>query len=119
MLTVGPGTRVYLAVEPVDLRRGHDGLCAAVRAQLGHDPYAGDLYVFLGRRGDRVKILYWERGGLVLHYKHLARGKFHLPRVEPGAREIEIDGTLLTMLLDGIDLRRVPRVDHWQPPTQR
>ena len=117
MLTVGAGTKVYLAAEPVDLRRGHDGLCAAVRAQLGHDPYAGHLYVFLGRRGDRVKILYWERGGLVLHYKHLARGRFRLPRIEPGARQVEIDGTTLTMLLDGIDLRRVPRPDHWQPPS--
>ena len=116
MLSVGPGTRVYLAAESIDLRRGHDGLCAAVRAQLGHDPYAGHLYVFLGRRGDRVKILYWERGGFVLHYKALARGRFHLPRIAPGARQIEIDSTALAMLLDGIDLRYVARVDHWQPP---
>jgi transposase len=119
MLTVGAGCRVYLAAEPVDLRRGLDGLCAVVRAQLGHDPYVGDYYVFLGRRSDRVKVLYWERGGLNLHYKYLARGRFHLPRIEAGARQIEVDAMMLTMLLDGIDLRRVPPVDHWQPPTQR
>ena len=54
MLTVGAGCRVYLAAEPVDLRRGLDGLCAVVRAQLGHDPYVGDDYVFLGLRRDQT-----------------------------------------------------------------
>ena len=116
MLTVGPGTHVYLATAPIDLRRGHDGLCNTVRALLGHDPYGGHLFVFFGRRGDRIKIFYWERGGFIVHYKRLESGRFHLPRIEPGAKEIRLDGTALTMLLDGIDLRHVRRPTHWEPP---
>lgn len=81
MLTLPPSVRIYLAVEPVDLRRGHDGLCGIVRGQWGADIYAGHLYGFLGRRRDRCKILFWDRGGLVLYYKRLERGRFRTPRV--------------------------------------
>jgi hypothetical protein len=69
VLTLPPSVRIYLAVEPVDLRRGHDGLSAIVRGQWGEDLFAGHLFVFLGRRRDRCKILFWDRGGLVLYYK--------------------------------------------------
>ena len=93
MLTLPSSVRVYLAAEPVDLRRGHDGLCALVLALGGHDLYAGHLYVFLGRRGDRVKILFWDRGGFVLYYKRLERGRFRMPTVPAAAREVELDAT--------------------------
>ena len=115
MLTLPSSVRVYLAAEPVDLRRGHDGLCALVRALGGHDLYAGHLYVFLGRRGDRVKILFWDRGGFVLYYKRLERGRFRMPTVPAAAREVELDATTLARLLDGIDVRRVARPVHWTP----
>jgi transposase len=68
MLTVSPGAKVYLAVEPVDLRRGHDGLCALVRGALALDPYVGHFFVFIGKRGDRIKVLFWDRGGFVVYY---------------------------------------------------
>ena len=58
MLTVSPGAKVYLAVATVDLRRGHDGLCALVHGALGLDPYGGHFFVFVGKRGDRIKILF-------------------------------------------------------------
>jgi transposase len=74
MLTVAPGTKVYLAAGRVDLRRGHDGLCALVRGVLSLDPFSGHLFVFAGRRGDGFKVLYWGRGGFVLYYKRLAKG---------------------------------------------
>lgn len=115
MLALGPRTRVYLAIEPVDLRRGHDGLCALVRTALGHDPYAGDLFVFVGRRTDRLKILYWDCGGFILHYKRLERGRFRLPSASPEAKEVVLDATALAMILDGIDLKSVHRPEHWQP----
>jgi len=72
MLTVSAGAKVYLAVEPVDLRRGHDGLCALVRGALGLDPYGGHFFVFVGKRGDRIKILFWDRGGFVVYYNQLS-----------------------------------------------
>jgi transposase len=117
VLTLSPSVRVYLATEPVDLRRGHDGLCALVRARYGRDPYDGSLFAFVGRRGDRIKILYWERGGFVLVYKRLERGRFQLPRVSAEATSVTLDSASLAMLLDGVDLASVRRIPAWKPPT--
>lgn len=108
--------RVYMASEPVDLRRGHDGLCALVRMQFQADPYAGHLFVFLGRRLDRCKILFWDRGGFVLYYKRLERGRFRVPRGGVQTGPIEMDTTALVMLLDGIDVPSVRRPVLWAPP---
>ena len=68
VLTIPQSVPIYFAVEPVDMRRGHDGLAAIVRAQWDVDVFSGNLFVFLGRRLDRCKILYWDRGGFVLYY---------------------------------------------------
>jgi transposase len=68
VLTLPPSVRIYLAVEKVDMRCGHDGLGAIVRNQWRLDLYEGHLFVFIGRKGDRVKILFWDRGGFVLYY---------------------------------------------------
>ena len=116
MLRPSPSLKVFFAVAPVDLRCGHDELCAAVRAQLGHDPYAGHLFVFFGRSADRVKILFWDRGGFVVYDKRLERGRFRLPQVAEGATEVELDAAALAMLLDGIDLRHVRRPSPGEPP---
>jgi transposase len=115
MLTLPPSVRIYMAVEAVDLRRGHDGLAAIVRAQWGLDVFAGHLYVFLGKRRDRAKILFADRGGLVIYYKRLERGRFRAPRVGAEGRTVEIDATELAMLLDGIDVTRVRRPSLWRP----
>jgi transposase len=115
VLSLPPSVRIYLAIEPVDLRRGHDGLSAIIRGQWGASLFAGHLFVFLGRRRDRCKILFWDRGGLVLYYKRLERGRFRMPKITGDGRAIEMDATELTMLLDGIDVRYVRRADHWKP----
>ena len=114
MLTVVANARVYLATGPVDLRRGHDGLCALVRGTLALDPYAGQLFVFVGRRGDRVKVLFWEHGGFVVYYKRLAKGRFRLPTIPDAADRVVLDGTELAMLLGGFDLTRTRRVPAWR-----
>jgi len=119
MLTVSPGAKVYLAVEPVDLRRGHDGLCALVRGALGLDPYGGHFFVFVGKRGDRIKILFWDRGGFVVYYKRLARGRFQLPRLTAGADRVVLDGTQLAMLLGGFDPVKTRRTEAWEPTVRR
>ena len=119
MLSIAADTRVYLAAEPVDLRRGHDGLTMLVRTRFGMDPLDGHLFVFVGRRIDRVKILFWDRGGFVLYYKRLARGRFRMPRIAAGADRVVLDGTELAMLLGGFDLVSARRVDAWQPRSRR
>jgi transposase len=115
VLTLPPSVRIYLAVEKVDMRCGHDGLGDIVRNQWRLDLYQGHLFVFIGRKGDRVKILFWDRGGFVLYYKRLERGRFRLPQVSDKARTVEMDGTELGMLLDGIDVSRVRRPPKWEP----
>jgi transposase len=118
MLSLSPAVRIYLASEPADMRKSIDGLGAIVRNQLGEDVFSGHFFVFVSRRGDRVKILTWSRGGFVVYYKRLEKGRFRLPLVPEDAKQVEIDGTQLAMLLDGIDTRRVQRPRMWAPQPQ-
>lgn len=115
MLTLPASVQIWLATEPVDLRKGFDGLSAIVRHQWQKDLFAGHLFVFLGKRLDRCKILLWDRGGLVIYYKRLERGRFRITRPASDATHVSMDATELAMLLDGIDIGRVHRARHWQP----
>lgn len=116
MLTLPTSVRVHLAAEPIDLRRGHDGLVAIVRSEWGLNPFDGHLFVFLGRRLDRVKILVWDRNGFVLYYKRLSQGRFRMPKIPANVDRVELDSTTLAMLLDGIDVKHVKRPTAWSPP---
>jgi transposase len=116
MLTLPTSVRIYLASEPVDLRRGHDGLVAIVRSEWKLNPFDGHLFVFLGRRLDRVKILVWDRNGFVLYYKRLSQSRFRMPKVPANVARVELDATTLTMLIDGIDVKYVRRPIPWSPP---
>lgn len=115
MLSLGPGVQIVLATAPVDLRRGHDGLVSLVQSLWRLDPYSGTLFVFFGRRMDRVKVLFFSAGGFVVYYKRLERGRFTMPRIPEGASQVLLDAASLTMLLEGIDLRVVRRAPMWQP----
>ena len=115
------GARIWLASEATDMRCGFDRLAERVRAVIGQDPLTGQLFVFRSRRGDRLKILVWDRDGFVLWYKRLERGVFKLPRVMAGARSVELRASELAMILDGIDvskLKRVPRYERRAGTTQ-
>jgi transposase len=90
-------------------------LAALVRKQWGDALYGGHLFVFLGRRLDRCKILFFDRGGLVLYYKRLERGRFRMPSLTRSGEAIEMDATALAMLLDGIDVAHVRRPEPWRP----
>ncbi|MGK2856602.1 MAG: IS66 family insertion sequence element accessory protein TnpB [Thermoanaerobaculia bacterium] len=119
MLSLGPGVQVVLATEPVDLRRGHDGLVTLVRSLWRADPYNGTLFVFFGRRMDRVKVLFFSAGGFVVYYKRLERGRFCMPHVPEAASRVVLDAASLAMLLDGVDLRAVRRAPRWEPARAR
>ena len=104
--------RIWLATEATDMRCGFDRLAERVRAVIGQDPLSGHLFVFRSRRGDRLKILLWDRDGFLLWYKRLEAGVFKLPGVQEDARSLELRASELAMILDGIDvskLKRVPR----------
>jgi transposase len=105
-------TRIWLATEASDMRCGFDRLAERVRGVIGEDPLSGHYFVFRSRRGDRLKILVWDRDGFLLWYKRLESGVFKLPQVPAGARSMELRASELAMILDGIDvskLKRVPR----------
>lgn len=114
MLTLPSAVRVYIAAEPIDLRRGFDGLAAATRELIRQNPLSGHLFCFLNRRKNRIKILAWDRSGYLLIYKRLERGTFVLPTAPAlGSRHIEVDGAELAMMLEGIDLRHAVRRKRW------
>ena len=114
MLTLPCSVRIYVAAEPVDLRRGFDGLAAAARQLIGADPMSGHVFVFLNRRRNRIKLLVWDRTGFLQVYKRLERGTFTLstePRI--GQRHVEMDAGELGLMLEGLDLRGARRRKRW------
>lgn len=116
MLSLPPTVRIFVAVEPVDLRRGFDGLAAVTRSVIKEDPLSGHLFVFLNRRRDRAKILVWERSGFWLLFKRLEKGRFVLPSdASAGARHLEVEASELTLMLEGISLRGATRRVRWEP----
>jgi transposase len=116
VLTLPPSVRIYVATAPCDLRRQIDGLSLLVEQQLRLDPRSGHLFVAFNRRGDQVRILFWDRSGYVLVSKRLERGVFRLPwqREQTGAH-VEIEAAELALILEGIDLRGAHRRARWQP----
>jgi len=108
MMGLPAGVRIWLAAGYTDLRKGFDGLSALVQTALNENPYSGQIFVFRGRRGDKIKIL-WDSqdGGLCLFYKRLRAGRFVWPRAESGA--VSLSAAQLSMLLEVIDWRAPKR----------
>jgi transposase len=104
------GPRIWLAADATDMRCGFDRLAERVKSVIGQDPGGDSLFVFRSRRGDRLKILTWDRDGFVLWYKRLETGVFKLPQLEAGTRSVELRGSELAMILDGIDMSKLKRV---------
>ena len=118
MLTLPAAVRIYVAAEPVDLRRGFDGLAAATRSLMRADPLSGHVFTFLNRRRNRIKLLIWDRTGYVIVYKRLERGTFRLPTVpRVGDRHLDVDAGELGLILEGVDLRGATRQPRWQRPS--
>jgi transposase len=105
--------RIWLATEKTDMRCGFDRLAERVQVVIGENPLSGHMFVFRSRRGDRLKILVWDRDGFVLWYKRLEEGVFKLPGVEEGARRVELRASELAMVLDGIDMTKLKRVSRY------
>jgi transposase len=104
MISLKPGTRVFLSCRPIDLRKGFNGLAALIGNELRCDPYSGQLFVFRGKRGDYLKMLYWDGSGLCLFAKRLEQGIFAWPPVID--ERMSLSQGQLAMLIEGIDWRR-------------
>ncbi len=110
MLSLPGAVRVFVCLQPTDMRRSFDGLMAMTERIIQREPLSGHLFVFRNKRGDRLKILYWDRDGFAIWYKRLEQGTFCLPATVGDSIEVTPDE--LRLLLDGIDpasVRRQPR----------
>lgn len=115
MLTLPSAVRVFLAVEPVDMRGSFDSLAGHAR-RLDLEPQDGHLYVFVNRRRRLMKVLFFDRSGWCILAKRLERGTFQIPAVVSGQRRVTIDAATLGLILEGVDLARAPRRVRYVPP---
>ena len=111
MIELQAGTKIWIAAGVTDMRRGFQGLSAQVQTVLQQQPFSGHVFVFRGRRGDTIKVLWFDGDGLCLFIKRLERGRFIWPKARSGT--IALSRAQLSMLLDGIDWRRPERT--WTP----
>lgn len=115
MLSFPPGIQVFMAVGHVDMRKSFDGLSAAVQSVFDRSVLDGHLFLFLNKRRDRIKVLWWDNDGLAIFAKRLERGTYEIPRHDPGTQQLRLDATQLALLLSGVQLdapkrRRYARV---------
>lgn len=125
---IGPGgnTRIFLCTEDTDMRKSFNSLCGIIRRSMNLDPLSGYLFVFKNKRADRIKVVYWDSDGFAMWYKALQKGTFRFPDLQNYASSgLEIDASMLRLILDGIDLGTIRRQQryrlqgargHWSEP---
>lgn len=104
MFGLGPATKIYIAVEAIDMRKGFEGLHGLVRDRLGQDPLSGHLFLFTNKTRTRLKVLVWDGSGLWVCAKRLEKGRFRWPQAE--ARSVAMRAEELAMLVNGLDLKQ-------------
>ena len=120
MLTLPPSVRVYVATAPCDMRKHIDGIAALVENLLQESPRSGHLFVVFNRRGDQVRILFWDRTGYCLFSKRLEKGVFRMPwEGDVSGSHVEMESAELALILEGIDLRGAKRRKRWRPEMPR
>ena len=105
MIVPAQAVKIVIATQPVDFRKGHDGLAAVAERELGLDPHSGVIIVFRAKRGDRIKVLLWDGSGIVMSYKRLEQGTFAWPKIEDGV--MRLSKAQFEALFEGLDWRRV------------
>jgi transposase len=116
VLSFPPAVRIWLGVEPTDLRKSFDSLAEVVRQHLEADPLSGHVFVFRNRKSDRVKLLYWDEDGYVIVYKRLEAGTFAFPAAGSHPTRVTLRAAELAMLLDGVDWENVRRRRRYRRP---
>jgi transposase len=114
MFSLSVSHRFLLYRKVTDFRKGFDGLCGLVRNELGRDPSSGEVYVFINRHRNRIKLLQWQHGGFVLYYKRLEKGTITLPTLDPQAACCRLNFSDLVMMIEGISIEKVIRHPRYQ-----
>jgi len=109
MLSVSPAHAIFLHTDATDMRKSFTGLCGLIRGVFGDDPADGSLFLFVNKRRDRIKALWWDGDGFVLWYKRLEQGTFEVVAASDSAKRVRIDSTQLAMILGGVRLETARR----------
>ena len=117
MLNIYQNKQVHLFCRATDMRKGFDGLALLVK-EAGFNSFSGNIFVFLNRRKDKVKILVWEIDGFSIWYKRLEKGRFRLPSFKENTKELLIDALELHLLLDGVDFKKIKRSKRFNRPLE-
>ena len=118
MFAFSSAQHYYLYREPTDMRKSFNGLSGVVRSELGRDPLLGDVFIFINRRRDKIKLLVWDRSGFIIFYKSLEGGTFELPPFNPGDKSYALKWEELVLILEGVELKSVRRRKRYARPGQ-
>lgn len=116
MLPFSSAQNYYLYREPTDMRKSFNGLSGLVRSELGRNPLLGDVFIFINRRRDKLKLLVWDRSGFVILYKSLEQGTFELPQFKEADNSCRLKWEELVLILEGVELSSVRRRKRYSRP---
>ena len=114
MLTISNAYRYYLYLKIADMRKNFDGLCGIVRGEYPNDPLSGDVFIFINRRPNQIKLLHWQGDGFAIYYKRLEKGTYEIPVIELGTPLVKLKAQELLLIIEGISLLSVKRRQRYE-----
>lgn len=115
MFTLSSSNRFHLYGKPTDMRKSFNGLSGLVQNKLGRNPLCGDVFIFINKKLDKIKLLHFGRGGFTLYYKRLEKGQFELPEYDLSVCSIKLDYAQMVMIVDGLSIKNITRRAHYLP----
>ena len=115
MFTISSSNRFHLYIHPTDMRKSFDGLSGLVEGSSISIPLSGDVFVFVNRRRDKIKLLHWQGISFTLYYKRLEEGTFEMPSYDPEVCSIELSYTQMVMLIDGLTIKNIKKRKRYKP----
>lgn len=115
MLSLTSEHRFRLYTAPCDMRKGFDGLCGIITTHLGEDIMDGTVFIFINKQGNRIKLLKWEPGGMVIYYKRLEKGRFRMPKVTGDDKKVALGYAQLAMLIEGLSVEKMRQQKRYIP----
>jgi len=115
MFTLSSSNKFHLYSQPADMRKSFDGLSGLVQNTLENNPCSGDVFIFINRRRDKIKLLHWQGISFTLYYKRLEKGTFELPEYDSTVGSITLDYAQMVMIVDGLTIKNIQRRKRYQP----
>ena len=114
MFALSSENRFHLYSRPTDMRKSFDGLSGLVQNKLGRNPAGGDVFIFINKRRDKIKLLHWQGNSFILYYKRLEKGTFELPKYDRAVGSIVLDYTKMVMIIDGLSIKNIQKRKRYQ-----